>query len=464
MLIRPRWAATSTPSTTEGRRNGNQPPPAEPIFPSDFVVHLYAPDQQVHVRQKQGSWVGSTGSWEFELPQNTFRQPSASDLDRSQNDPAAAETTPRYRFRWKRDGKLSRDLICRLSGRSNDPAAARKKKKSTSTDPDIAVALFRQQREITLYEPNLSRIEIEDPKGFEVVTLLSAIVIRDVFLGNVREAFNLSTSARRAQLAEEGSADITATARTRAISLPTVVPAPAPPAPVTVDPAVPSISHGWEAMFPSQHPTGSAPPHSHPHPYPRPDPPPPWRSTSSPHRPDHETATSPARTPVEPAELNRIEKMLEAERKNEARRRQAEVDRETERLRRLYGQEEKLAAKHLKPSSSSSSSSSSTTPKIPTSPALQSGPPSSTSLTRPASTPAGVAAGGDEGSGFVHPLSLNPSHKTAIAARAHGDGHLCHHHHHTTSDTHSGRTIYSKRSIFGLRSRSHDVDPVKLHK
>ena len=461
VLIRPQWAAaamTSTPSTAEGRRNGNQPPPAELILPSDFVVHLYAPNQQVHVRQKQGSWVGSTSSWEFELPQNTFRQPSASDLDRSQNDPAASETTPRYHFRWKRDGKLSKDLICRLSGRSNDSPGA-KKKKSTSTDPDIAVALFQQQREITLYEPNLSRIEIEDPKGFEVVTLLSAIVIRDIFLGNVREAFNLSTSARRARMAEEGSANAAVTtAGNRAISLPTVAPTPAP-APLRVDPAVPSMSHGgplsapqgWKAMFPSQRPAVSpplaAPPHSQPNPHPHPGPPPPLRSSSS--------------RNAEQAEVRRIEKMLEAEKKKETRRRQAQVDRETERLRRLYGQEEKLAAKQFKASSSSIPR----LVRVPPSPAVQSEALSSTFVTIPASTPAraAVVGGGDEDSGFLHTTSLNPSssssHQAAIAARAPSDGHL-----HTTPDTGSGRTILPKRSIFGLRSRSHDVDAVKSHK
>ena len=36
-------------------------------------------------------------------------------------------------------------------------------------------------RELTIYEPNLQRVEMEDPKGLEVVLLLSAVVIKDLY-------------------------------------------------------------------------------------------------------------------------------------------------------------------------------------------------------------------------------------------------------------------------------------------
>ena len=80
-------------------------------------------------------------------------------LDRSQNDPAAAETTPKITFRWKRDGKLSKDLICVISGKSNDPDTG---KRRGHKEPDITIALFRNLREMTLYETNLNRVDVED--------------------------------------------------------------------------------------------------------------------------------------------------------------------------------------------------------------------------------------------------------------------------------------------------------------
>ena len=186
VLLIPDWTQPSL-SAEAIRLNGGVAPPPEPILPGEFVVQLYNPDQQVKVKQKPGSW-GSAPSWEFELPQQSFRQPSTSSIDRTQHDPAASELTPRVAFKWKKDGKFAKDLACFLSGKTVNPDGSKRRNK----EPDITVAIFKALKEVTLYEPNLQRVEIEDLKGFEVVLLLSAVVIRDVYFGQMEQAFNIS--------------------------------------------------------------------------------------------------------------------------------------------------------------------------------------------------------------------------------------------------------------------------------
>ncbi|KAJ5619837.1 hypothetical protein N7510_003821 [Penicillium lagena] len=160
----------------------------EPILPTQFTIQLYNPDQQILVRHKAKSW-NTPARWEFEMPQRTFRVPSGSTLDQTQSDPAAEEITPKLRFSWRKDGKLSKDLSCLLHGKSATVPDAR----TRSREPDITVALFQGLRELTLYEPNLYRVEMEDFKGLEVVLLLAAIAIRDIFFGPAKEAFHIAT-------------------------------------------------------------------------------------------------------------------------------------------------------------------------------------------------------------------------------------------------------------------------------
>ena len=326
-------------SAAEIRRNGNTTSLPEPVIPSGFVINLYAPDQEVYVRQRPGSWGGS-GYWEFELPQHTFRQPSVSDLDRSQTDPASTVTTPKINFRWKRDGKLSKDLVCLLSGKSNDPIGL--KKKTGSREPDIAIALFRHLKEITVYEPNLSRVDIEDPKGLEIVLLLSGAVIRDVFFGNAREVFNLSTTPRR-ESADKNSNMSSARAESTSRSQLQ-----------TEGPCLSGASIHSQTRLP---PGRQSPQQPHPYsgnpatsgPY--------FKSGSSPSQLeiDNETARLRAlveaeersRARTERAETKRIRKMLEAE-ERDARRRQAEIDQESERLKKIYGEEQNKALRKSK--------------------------------------------------------------------------------------------------------------------
>ncbi|KAJ5832882.1 hypothetical protein N7474_001193 [Penicillium riverlandense] len=186
VAVVPEWSQPSL-SAEMIRANGGTAPPAEPVLPTQFTIQLYNPDQQILVRHKAKSW-NTPARWEFEMPQRTFRVPSASTLDRTQSDPAAEENTPKLRFSWRKDGKLSKDLTCLLHGKSATVPDTRTK----SREPDITVALFQGLREVTLYEPNLYRVEMEDFKGLEVVLLLAAIAIRDIFFGPAKEAFHIT--------------------------------------------------------------------------------------------------------------------------------------------------------------------------------------------------------------------------------------------------------------------------------
>ncbi|KAF2239621.1 hypothetical protein EV356DRAFT_572400 [Viridothelium virens] len=345
VLVIPQFTQPSL-SQEEIRKNGGVPPPPQPILGKEFTIQLYNPDQQILVTQKPGSWGGSA-TYEFAMPQNTFRAPSASALDRSQSDPGVAVTTPKVYFTWKRENKFSKDLTCFLTGRSTDVQGKKKNK-----EPDIAVALFRSLREVTVYEPNLYRVDMEDPKGLEVTILLAATVIKDLYFGNVKEAFNVSeTSAGRTNsfgiLHRKTSS---------------------PPDPNVVVTAPPTSS---QALQP---PTGGrASPHSLPKLQTTPPPnkharPPPVQKYPSQRPPvtdartqweiDAETQRLKAqeererraqaqaneakrreRERQDEAEARRLQKQLATEDKNR-RRKQAEVDKETERLRKVYGTQE----------------------------------------------------------------------------------------------------------------------------
>ena len=327
VLLIPEWSYP-TPSPEDLRRNGGIPPPPQPILPQHFDIQLYNPDQQVRVKHRPATW-NSAACWEFEMPVQTFRQPSISALDRIQSDPTASNTTPQINFKWKRDGKLSKDLICNLSGKSSNPDGSKRKNK----EPDIPVAYFRHLREITIYEPNLSRVDMEDPKGLEVVFMLSAAVIRDVYFGHMKEAFNISEDLRR------GSAGVAQ--RTPPLSPDGV--------------AFSHIVSPSQKLPQDKQERGS---HHHHNRSQDSDRPPLRVQTSNPRPPptdprsqweiDVETARlqkqveheERERKRAERAETKRIKAMVEAE-EREARRKQAEIDKETERLRRVFEAEKR---------------------------------------------------------------------------------------------------------------------------
>lgn len=252
-----------------------------------FTVQLYNPDQQVVVHFKPKTW-NSPPSWSFEMPQYSFREPSSSTLDRVQIDPAAADTTPKLRFSWRKDSKLSKDLTCFLRGKTTAVPETKTKNK----EPDITLSIFKSLREMTLYEPNLYRVEMEDFKGLELVLMMGAITIRDVYFASPKEAFRIS---------RQNSASAS----------------PASNSPVATTPAA------------NRKPSGTVP-----------------VITETPAAPRPQPARSPPATqqqdPLRKEEDRRTKKMLEEEEKARQKR-QVEVDKETRRLQKLYGEEEREA-------------------------------------------------------------------------------------------------------------------------
>ncbi|KAH7344293.1 hypothetical protein BKA66DRAFT_24599 [Pyrenochaeta sp. MPI-SDFR-AT-0127] len=398
VLAKPGWSHP-TLSQEEIRRNGGVPPPPQPIYPTEFAIQLYNPDSQVIVRQQTSKW-SSTMSWEFSLPQVSFRMPSNSDLDRTLSDPGANANTPRVNFVWKKEGRLGKDMTCYMTGKSTDPTGKKAKK---SKEPDIAVALFSGLREMSIMEPNLYRIELEDYKGLEVALLLGAAVIRDLFFSDPNEQFHIISSAVRKNSgglrARKGSSPLEGPHVTPPVMTPQPPPPPAytgpsqyPPEKVSLQPAggapanaqtpPPSYMNSNAAkrsslpplatnhvrpnqpqpqlQRPTQHQPVQRPPQQRPQQPPRLDPRAQWEI-------DAETARLKAQVEAEAREQKRqAEANRKARRKQEAeeerktlqfleqearqkdreekarRRKQAEIDKETERLRKQFGDQSNL--------------------------------------------------------------------------------------------------------------------------
>ncbi|SPO03055.1 uncharacterized protein DNG_05736 [Cephalotrichum gorgonifer] len=297
VLVEPEWRAPSPPPA------GSPPAPHVPITPDSVSLQLYNPDQTVVLKHAAGGWNRSE-SWEFEMPERTFRLPSASRLDRDSADgPAAAPGSgASVVFRWKKDGKLSRDMTCYIVGQSLDG--------KKSKEPDITVAMFGHGKgdacAVTLYEPNMRRVDIEDRKGLEVVLLLGAEVIRSLYLNTKGDPFNISASApgapNTAGAKASGAANVAGAGRGRD-SRPQQAAAAAIPV-MSGAVGAPAAQKNSAAPRPAANASAS-------------------RSRSRERR-DRE-------------EQDRIRKMLKEEEASEKRRREEEVEKETERLRSLYG-------------------------------------------------------------------------------------------------------------------------------
>lgn len=328
VLMIPEWTQP-TMSAEAIRQNGGIAPPPEPILPSQFTIHLYNPDQDVAVRYKPKTW-NTQPSWEFEMPQRTFRQPSNSTLDQTQTDPAASDLTPKLKFTWRKDGALSKDFACYLSGKTSSLDGRKKSK-----EPDITISIFKSLKEITLYEPNLYRVEMEDFKGLEVVLLLGAIVIRDVYLGPLKETFHVSNPP-----------SLAAPTSGRKLSSPSTTHLAAASAPPDRRPAPPTASPSARPEKPQvtipQSPTQRVM-----------DPRTKWEiDAENAQLRQRQAAENKERRRRAEEEERRTKKLLEAEEKAQQRK-QAEVEKETERLRKLYGSEEHQVRQQRPPQSSS---------------------------------------------------------------------------------------------------------------
>lgn len=191
VLVKPEWQQP-TLSAAEIRSQNGTPPAPVPITPDSFSVLLYNPDQSIAVKRSAGGW-NRADSWGFEMPERTFKLPSASRLDQELGSNDVSDLSPKIMFHWKRDGRLNRDMTCYMSGKS----VGGKKSK----EPDITVAMYRSQKHgdaLCIYEPNMARVEVEDRKGLEVVLLLSAVVVRDLHFAPRQDPFNVSGTAAAA--------------------------------------------------------------------------------------------------------------------------------------------------------------------------------------------------------------------------------------------------------------------------
>lgn len=299
------------------------------------------------MRYKPKTW-NTPATWDFEMPQHTFRQPSSSTLDRTQIDPSVADVTPKLRFSWRKDSKLSKDLACLLSGKT----AMGPETKTKSKEPDITISIFKSLREMTLYEPNLYRVEMEDFKGLEVVLLLGAVTIRDVWFASVKDAFRVDHSVRKAAAASASSPAVSGGAQKPVQSVqrpvqPVQKPGPTPaavnghrpqpqPEPVTASGALNATRPRPERPEP---PRITIPQReSRPIPQVQPGPGPGPASGPSPS----------AEVESRNQELRRQKKHQEADEKAK-RKRQAEVDKETKRLQRVYGREEEQVRRSQRP-------------------------------------------------------------------------------------------------------------------
>ena len=259
------------------------------------------------------------------MPQQSFRQPSNSTLDRTQSDPTASETTPKINFKWKKEGKLSREYVCSLSGKSTNPDGSKRKNK----EPDITIALFKHLKEMTLYEPNLNRVDMEDPKGLEVVLLLSSIVIREVYNANIREVFNISeippALAQGATIPQKAPCPIFG---------PLLNPTPPQQPPRRSQEKLRHASDSSQRLPLLQTQI------SNPRPPPT-DPRSQWELDAETARLKKQVEREERdRMHAERAEEKRVKKMLEDEERR-ARQKQADIDRETERLRREFEAEKR---------------------------------------------------------------------------------------------------------------------------
>lgn len=263
------------------------------------------------------------------MPQSSFRLPSASALDRTQDDPAASDITPKISFKWKRDGKLTRDISCYLAGKMT---ADGKKNK----EPDIIVAMYKSgkdQNSLTLYEPNMHRVDVEDVKGLEVVFLLGAAVIKDIFFNASREMFNIGTPSAAQNTKRKNSGPVIGGRKNSGSTPPMMTGA------VFQSSSPPRMSN----IPPSQIPPQQANRRQQAQPTSRPSPADPrtqWEIDAETARLKAIVAEEERKEKLREKEVlreqKRIKKMLEEE-ERERQRREAEVARETERLRKEYG-------------------------------------------------------------------------------------------------------------------------------
>lgn len=206
-------------------------------------MSLHNPDSRVTLTQKPSSWA-SGPYWEFSLPKTSFLEPTGSKLDVDLDvTKRILSTVPLATFRWRKEGGVlsKSSLRCSLihpsnitrldefsGGSASDSHGRKKVSGSGSSEPDITVAIFSNginagksagRGEITIFEPHLNRVEVEDRKGLEVTLVMTAMAIADIYFGDMRTGFNLGPRApqnftgpgRTASITQQQQLDIVST-------------------------------------------------------------------------------------------------------------------------------------------------------------------------------------------------------------------------------------------------------------
>ncbi|KAK4460518.1 hypothetical protein QBC42DRAFT_272141 [Cladorrhinum samala] len=324
VMVEPEWSQpTLSGAEIRAQSQGNAPGvPVTAMVPDNFTIQLYNPDQSIPVKLIPGSW-NKTDSWEFEMPVQTFRTPTISEIDRElqNSSPAAADLVPRIMFRWKKEGKLSKDMTCYMTGKN---VSGRKSK-----EPDITIAMFKHGKEsaTTIYQPNLTRVEVEDRKGLELILLLGAEVIKDLYLAPKSGIFNVSGGTptptgnvrKNSRPSTANGAPLAAAAMSGALSNapPSSAARTSPPPPATIAASNVAPPGPKPGVTFTTTPTADIEAETR-------------RLQEMLEREKRE------REKAERAEQKRIKKMLEEEEK-ERLRKEAEIAKETERLRKEYG-------------------------------------------------------------------------------------------------------------------------------
>ncbi|EWC46394.1 hypothetical protein DRE_04337 [Drechslerella stenobrocha 248] len=317
----------STPSLSleEIRRQNNGGPPSLPTItlPAQFTIQLYNPESQVVVHQRTSKWTGSY--WEFTLPRRSFRQPTGSRLDAQVALNSALPPSDVSTFRWRKDGGVvsKTSLRCTMLSSASSSSDKHAKRKGGS-EPDIVVAIMDKLKDVTIYEPNLHRVDVEDKKGLELVLLLTATVIADIYFMTPSTSFNvgvqsavtpstssqgLSPNGEPSSGRRRSSSTTTTTSPIKQSPTQTLLKIPSPPnnAPTIVNNNVLRDNAALQRQQLQEE----------------------RRRAEEEKRRAREVA----------AEENKLRKMLEQEAK-ERRKRQQQVDVETERLKRQYGSDE----------------------------------------------------------------------------------------------------------------------------
>jgi hypothetical protein len=347
VFLRPEWSQP-TLSAQEIRTQASMVPAPIPLIPSEFTIQLYNPDSQVCISEKQSTWGGN--SYNFTMPRYTFRAPSNSVLDLATNDPTADPTTPLIKFSWRKESKLSTTMMCYMTGSSTIDDNS---KKRGGREPDVPIAILENHyKNVVFYESNYHRVEIEDYKGLEVVILLTAAVLRDVYFLQKKDSFNTGETPRK----NSGGTGLLGKKKSTPLlrpsndtNAPGVPPRPGSSHHSHSQPAIPTrptFMHNNATTPNLGAPSSLLRPNSSPA---RPGVPPPdprtqWEIDAETARlrraAENETRLTDQRRrereKAEEAERKRIKKMLDQE-DRERRKREEEIEKETERLRKKYG-------------------------------------------------------------------------------------------------------------------------------